>query len=59
MLTDPKCRNAKPKDKRYRPSGEKALYLEVMPNGAKFDALNSDLVARRSAYPAVFIRIQV
>ncbi len=36
MLTDPKCRNAKPKDKSYRLADEKGLYLEVTPAGAKY-----------------------
>lgn len=36
MLTDPKCKNAKPKDKAYKLADEKSLYLEVMPNGAKY-----------------------
>ena len=36
MLTDPKCKNAKPKDKSYKFADEKGLYLEVMPNGAKY-----------------------
>jgi len=36
MLTDPKCKNAKPKDKSYKLADEKGLYLEVMPNGAKY-----------------------
>lgn len=36
MLTDPKCRNAKPKEKPYRIRDEKSLYLEVMPNGSKY-----------------------
>ncbi len=36
MLTDPKCRNAKPKDKPYKLADEKGLYLEVMPSGAKY-----------------------
>ena len=36
MLTDPKCKNAKPKDKTYKLADEKSLYLEVMPNGAKY-----------------------
>ncbi len=35
MLTDPKCKNAKPKDKAYKLADEKGLYLEIMPNGAK------------------------
>ncbi|MGZ8219844.1 tyrosine-type recombinase/integrase [Methylomagnum sp.] len=35
-LTDPACRNAKPKDKSYRLADEKGLYLEVMPNGSKY-----------------------
>src|SRR5574337_1274134 len=36
MLTDPACKNAKPKDKPYRLADEKGLYLEVMPNGSKY-----------------------
>ncbi|MDD2759465.1 MAG: integrase arm-type DNA-binding domain-containing protein [Methylomonas sp.] len=36
MLTDPKCKNAKSKDKAYKLADEKSLYLEVMPNGAKY-----------------------
>lgn len=35
MLTDTKCRTAKPKDKPYKLADEKGLYLEVKPNGAK------------------------
>ena len=36
MLTDPKCKNTKPKDKSYKLADEKGLYLEVMPSGAKY-----------------------
>lgn len=36
MLTDTACKNAKPRDKAYKLSDEKGLYLEVMPNGAKY-----------------------
>ena len=36
MLTDTTIKNAKPKDKPYRMADEKALYLEVMPNGSKY-----------------------
>lgn len=36
MLNDPACKNAKPKEKPYRLSDEKGLYLEVMPNGSKY-----------------------
>ena len=35
-LSDAACRNAKPKEKPYKLSDEKALYLEVMPTGAKY-----------------------
>lgn len=35
MLTDTKCRTAKPKDKPYKLTDEKGLYLEVKPNGGK------------------------
>ena len=36
MLTDPKCKNAKPREKAYKLADEKSLYLEIMPNGAKY-----------------------
>ena len=35
MLTDTQCRTAKPKDKPYRLSDGKGLYLEIKPNGVK------------------------
>jgi integrase len=35
MLTDTQCRNAKPKDKPYKLSDGKGLYLEIKPNGVK------------------------
>ena len=35
-LTDPKVKQAKPKEKVYRLSDEKGLYLEVHPTGAKY-----------------------
>lgn len=35
MLTDTQCRNAKPKDKSYKLTDGKGLYLEVKPNGVK------------------------
>jgi len=35
-LTDPKIRQAKPKDKPYRLADEKGLYLEVHPNGSRY-----------------------
>ncbi|QEL55132.1 tyrosine-type recombinase/integrase [Chromobacterium paludis] len=37
-LSDAKCKNAKPREdgKRLRLSDEKGMYLEVMPNGAKY-----------------------
>lgn len=35
MLTDTQCRNAKPKEKPYKLSDEKGLWLEVKPNGVK------------------------
>jgi len=34
-LTDTACRAAKPKEKPYKLSGAKGLYLEVMPHGSK------------------------
>lgn len=35
MLTDTQCRTAKPKDKPYKLTDGKGLYLEVKPNGSK------------------------
>ena len=35
MLTDTKCRNAKPAGKPYKLADGKGLYLEVKPNGVK------------------------
>lgn len=35
MMNDTHCRNAKPKDKPYKLTDEKGLYLEVKPNGVK------------------------
>ena len=35
MLTDTKCRNAKPKEKPYRLADTNGLFLEVKPNGVK------------------------
>lgn len=35
MLTDTQCRTAKPKDKPYKLTDGKGLYLEVKPNGVK------------------------
>jgi integrase len=36
MLTDTACKNAKPREKPYKLSDEKGMYLEVMPNGSKY-----------------------
>lgn len=36
MLTATACNNAKPKEKPYKLSDEKGMYLEVMPNGSKY-----------------------
>ena len=36
MLTDPACRNAKPKEKQYKLSDEKGLFLLIHPNGSKY-----------------------
>ena len=35
MLTDTQCRTAKPKDKPYKLTDGKGLYLEIKPNGVK------------------------
>ena len=36
MLTDTTIKSAKLKEKPYRLADEKAMYLEVMPNGSKY-----------------------
>jgi integrase len=36
MLTNAACCKAKPKDKSYKLSDEKGMYLEVMPSGSKY-----------------------
>lgn len=36
MLTTTACNNAKPKEKPYKLSDEKGMYLEIMPNGSKY-----------------------
>jgi integrase len=36
MLSDPTCKNSKPKEKPYKLSDEKGLYLLINPNGAKY-----------------------
>ncbi len=35
-LTDPACKNAKPKEKPYKLSDAKGLYLLINPNGSKY-----------------------
>uniref|UniRef100_UPI00356208A5 Arm DNA-binding domain-containing protein n=1 Tax=Pseudomonas sp. TaxID=306 RepID=UPI00356208A5 len=35
MLTDTQCRTAKPKEKPYKLTDGKGLYLEIKPNGVK------------------------
>lgn len=35
-LTDIKCKNAKPRDKKYKLYDARGLYLEVRPNGSKY-----------------------
>jgi len=35
-LSDPACKNAKPKDKPYKLADEKGLFLLVNPNGSKY-----------------------
>ena len=35
-LTDPTCKNAKPKDKPYKLSDSKGMFLLVNPNGSKY-----------------------
>jgi len=36
MLTNPDCKNAKPKDKPYKLSDDKGLFLLIHPNGSKY-----------------------
>ena len=36
MLTDPTCKNAKAKDKPYKLSDGRGLFLLIHPNGSKY-----------------------
>ena len=50
MLTDTKCRTAKPKDKPYKLTDEKGLYLEVKPNGGKAWRYRFELGGKESVF---------
>lgn len=46
MLTDPACRNTKPKDKSYKLADEKELFLLVHSNGSKYWRVKSHGLGR-------------
>ncbi|GAB1423135.1 tyrosine-type recombinase/integrase [Thauera terpenica] len=50
MLTDTKCRTAKPKDKPYKLSDDKGLYLEVKPNGVRAWRYRFELGGKESVF---------
>jgi len=54
MLTDTKCRNAKPKDKSYKVTDDKGLYLEVKPSGVKAWRYRFELVKDGTRKESVF-----
>ena len=54
MLTDTQCRNAKPKDKPYKLTDAKGLYLEVKPNGVKAWRYRFELVREGERKESVF-----
>jgi integrase len=61
MLTDPKCKKAKPAAKFYRLYDEKGLYLEVRPTGSKYWRLKFRLAGREKrlalgVYPEVSLK---
>ncbi|WP_320534801.1 tyrosine-type recombinase/integrase [Robbsia andropogonis] len=58
MLTDVQCRNAKPKDRAYKLTDGKGLYLEIKPNGTKawryrFEVAGKESVFAIGDYPAI------
>ena len=54
MLTDTKCRNAKPTEKPYKLTDAKGLYLEVKPNGVKAWRYRFELREGEKAKESVF-----
>lgn len=50
MLTDTKCRTAPPREKLYRLSDSKGLYLEVKPNGVKAWRYRFELAGKESLF---------
>jgi integrase len=54
MLTDPRCRNAKPKDRPYKLKDGKGLYLEVKPNGVKAWRYRFELVREGARKESMF-----
>jgi hypothetical protein len=54
MLTDTRCRKAKPKDRPYKLTDIKGLYLEVKPNGVKAWRYRFELVREGERKESVF-----
>jgi len=54
MLTDTRCRNAKPKDKPYKLADDKGLYLEVKANGVKAWRYRFELVKDGTRKESIF-----
>jgi Arm DNA-binding domain len=55
MLTDTKCRNAKPKEKPYKLLDGNGLYLQVAPGGAKAWRYRFELVRGGDRKESVFV----
>ena len=54
MLTDTKCRNARPKDKPFKLTDGKGLYLEVKPSGGKAWRYRFELLREGGRMESVF-----
>ncbi len=62
MLTDAKCKNAKPKSKPYKLSDERSMYLLVDTNGSKYFRLKYKLDGKENVfsigvYPYVSLKL--
>ena len=62
MLTDPSTRNAKPKEKSYKLTDEKGLFLLVNPNGSKWWRYDYRLGGKRKTlsigvYPEISLKV--
>ena len=54
-LTDAACKNAKPKEKQYKLSDSKGLFLLVKPNGGRYWRLKYRMLGKENSSRLVFI----